>query len=73
MLSGASQDCEVILPTLLFIYLLVDYLEWSTAFNPPGKKKHIFENPSYDDNQGSEDQLVDMVVYTCGFFMAKCF
>ena len=69
-MSGALQDCEVILSTLLLIYLLllrVIYRFRLFAF----EKKKVFASPSYDDDQGLVGQLVDLFVYTCGFFMAQ--
>ena len=35
------------------------------------KKGKLRNPPSYDDNQGVENQLVDLVVHTCGFFCGK--
>jgi len=37
------------------------------------KKNPLKENPSYDDNQGIGGQLLDMVVHTCGLFVANAF
>jgi len=74
MLVGAFQDCEIILPTLLFIYPQVDCLGWFIVLVITTlKKERRIWNPSYEDNQGVGDQLVDMAVHICGLFMANAF